>query len=82
MKEVFEKKSVRLSDGQFKELMTILDPENSNNISYHKFLDLFEGREDPVEGHKWLNSEHKFNEVQKPAILAWETVIGCVMIFF
>lgn len=26
------------------------------------------------EGHKWLTSCHKFNEVQKPAVLAWDTV--------
>lgn len=26
------------------------------------------------EGHKWLNSVHRFNETPKPAIMAWETV--------
>ena len=69
---------MRLTDGQFKELMSIVDPTHSNDISYHKFLDLFEPKEDPVEGHKWLKSVHKFNDVQKPAVLAWETV-SCVL---
>ena len=26
------------------------------------------------EGHKWLQSVHRFNEQQKPAIMAWATV--------
>ena len=75
LRDVMEKFSVRLSDGQFKELLTIVDPTHSNEISYHKFLDLFEPKEDPIEGHKWLNSSHKFNDVQKPAVLAWQTVV-------
>jgi len=29
------------------------------------------------EGHKWLNSCHKVNDLKKPAIMAWETVSTC-----
>ena len=29
---------------------------------------------DLQEGHKWLNSVHRVNEHNKPAIMAWETV--------
>ena len=82
MRDVMEKFSVRLSDGQFKELLTIVDPTHSNEISYHKFLDLFEPKEDPIEGHKWLNSSHRFNDVQKPAVLAWQTVQCSVHLVF
>ena len=38
----------RTSNEQFRELMMLLDPLNTNCISYHKFLDLFEEKEDEV----------------------------------
>ncbi|CAH1799481.1 unnamed protein product [Owenia fusiformis] len=73
LRSVFELFKIRVSDDQFKELISILDPEKTNNISYQRFLDLFEERETD-EGHKWLISDHRFNSQQRPAILAWETV--------
>ena len=63
-----------ISDEQFKQLVSALSPEG-NSISYHKFLHLFEAKDDMKEGHKWLNSVHRYNNKQKPVILAWETVI-------
>lgn len=91
-RRVIENFKFRLTDGQFKELMLALDPQQSNSISYRKFLDLFEEKETlvrniprnllnlritetlfPQEGHKWLKSDHRYNDL-KPAILAWETV--------
>ena len=76
LREIISKFKVQLTDGQFKELMQVLDPQHTNSVSYHTFLQLFEPKEDLVEGHKWLTSVHKYNDTQKPAILAWETVGG------
>ena len=42
----------RISSEQFRDLMFLLDPQNTNSISYHKFLDLFEEKESKV---SWLN---------------------------
>lgn len=74
LRNIVEKFTFRLDDEQFKQLMLKLDPFHTNNISYHQFLELFEEKDDLVEGHKWLNSTHKFNEVSKPAVMAWETI--------
>ncbi|OWF48504.1 EF-hand calcium-binding domain-containing protein 6 [Mizuhopecten yessoensis] len=74
LRNIIEKFTFRLDDQQFKQLMLKLDPEHTNNISYHQFLGLFEETESLAEGHKWLNSVHRFNENPKPAIMAWETV--------
>lgn len=73
LRNILDKFHIRLQDDQFKQLMEKIDPFHTNNISYHKFLELFEER-DTWEGHKWLNSVHRVNEHNKPAILAWETI--------
>ena len=26
------------------------------------------------DGHKWLHSEHRYNDEEKPVVLAWDTV--------
>ncbi|KAJ8031739.1 EF-hand calcium-binding domain-containing protein 6 [Holothuria leucospilota] len=72
LKKILEKFTIRLSPYQFQGLVEHLDPENKNAIDYHTFLDTFEQRE-TKEGHKWLESEHRFNSVA-PANMAWETV--------
>lgn len=41
---------------------------NAEKESLHSVFPFFQ------EGHKWLKSCHKFNDKQKPAILAWNTV--------
>lgn len=74
IRDVVNKFKFQLTDGQFTELMNLVDPQHTNSISYQRFLELFEPKEDMKEGHKWLKSVHRFNETQKPAILAWETV--------
>ncbi|XP_052809717.1 EF-hand calcium-binding domain-containing protein 6-like isoform X2 [Mya arenaria] len=73
LRNILEKFHIRLQDSQFKQLMEKIDPHHTNNISYQKFLELFEETDGP-EGHKWLNSVHKVNEHTKPAIMAWETI--------
>ncbi|XP_006816237.1 EF-hand calcium-binding domain-containing protein 6-like [Saccoglossus kowalevskii] len=73
LRKIIETFTIRLTDSQFKELLLLLDPYHDNFIDYHQFLDLFEVRETD-EGHKWLISEHRYNDQAKPAILAWETV--------
>ncbi|KAL4233424.1 EF-hand calcium-binding domain-containing protein 6 [Mactra antiquata] len=73
LRSILEKFQIRLQDDQFKQLLEKIDPFHTNNISYQKFLELFEER-DTWEGHKWLNSCHRVNEQNKPAILAWETI--------
>ena len=40
-----------ISDEQFNELVSYLDPEGTNSISYQKFLDLFEVKENEVRIH-------------------------------
>ncbi|XP_069133814.1 EF-hand calcium-binding domain-containing protein 6-like isoform X1 [Argopecten irradians] len=74
LRNIIEKFTFRLDDQQFKQLMLKLDPQHTNNISYHQFLALFEETESLAQGHKWLNSVHRFNENPKPAIMAWETI--------
>ncbi|KAK3098848.1 hypothetical protein FSP39_023679 [Pinctada imbricata] len=73
LRNVIDKFAFRLDDQQFKQLMLKLDPYHTNTISYQDFLELFEER-DTAEGHKWLNSVHRFNEKQKPVIMAWEQI--------
>ncbi len=34
------------------------------------------------EGHKWLKSVHRYNDKQKPAIMAWETVSSPVIFIY
>ncbi|XP_046566155.1 EF-hand calcium-binding domain-containing protein 6-like [Haliotis rubra] len=73
LRRIIEKFAFRLDEEQFRKMMVTLDPHHSNSISYHKFLDFFEEKE-TKEGHKWLNSCHRVNEQQQPAIMAWETI--------
>ncbi|ESO84984.1 hypothetical protein LOTGIDRAFT_236027 [Lottia gigantea] len=72
-RRILEKFTFPLDDNQFKCVMLKLDPHHTNHVTYHQFLKLFEER-DTWEGHKWLNSVHRFNEKQKPIIMAWGTV--------
>ncbi|XP_063969764.1 EF-hand calcium-binding domain-containing protein 6-like isoform X1 [Lytechinus pictus] len=72
LRKIMDKFTIRLTDAQFKVIVEKLDPEKNNAIDYHDFLGLFEVRE-TEEGHKWLNSEHRWNDVA-PANLAWETI--------
>ncbi|XP_077999888.1 EF-hand calcium-binding domain-containing protein 6-like isoform X2 [Glandiceps talaboti] len=73
LRKILETFTIRMTDTQFKELVEKLDPYHDNFIDYHQFLDLFEARETD-EGHKWLISEHRYNDQPKPAVMAWETV--------
>lgn len=73
-RQVIEKFTFRLDDAQFKELMSRVNLGHSTQVTYHDFLDLFEDKESLKEGHKWLNSCHRFNDKPKPAIMAWETI--------
>ncbi|XP_041351388.1 EF-hand calcium-binding domain-containing protein 6-like [Gigantopelta aegis] len=72
-RRIIEKFAFHLEDAEFKKLMTAMDPQHTNDISYHDFLEVFEEKE-TLAGHKWLNSVHRFNDKPKPAILAWKTV--------
>ncbi|XP_033107844.1 EF-hand calcium-binding domain-containing protein 6-like isoform X2 [Anneissia japonica] len=72
-KKILEKFAIHLNRGQVQALMNYLDADCKNSIQYHHFLDLFEVRE-TEEGHKWLNSAHRYNSEPAPATLAWSTV--------
>ncbi|XP_072165535.1 EF-hand calcium-binding domain-containing protein 6-like isoform X2 [Diadema setosum] len=72
LRKIMDKFTLRLNDDQFRVIVDRLDPEKNNRIDYHDFLDQFEIRE-TEEGHKWLDSEHRWNAVA-PANLAWETI--------
>lgn len=48
LRNVMDKFKIKITGAQFKELMIVLDPQHTNVISYHKFLDLFEPRETKV----------------------------------
>ncbi|KAK6168917.1 hypothetical protein SNE40_020073 [Patella caerulea] len=72
-RRILERYTFNLDDNQFKCIMLKLDPNHTNSITYHQFLQIFEEK-DKLEGHKWLNSVHRFNEKQKPIIMPWETV--------
>ncbi|XP_076811807.1 EF-hand calcium-binding domain-containing protein 6-like [Clavelina lepadiformis] len=73
LRRIVETFALKLTDDNFKDLMIELDPQHTGLIHYHNFLKLFEPKES-VSAHKWLFSDHKFNENQPPAIMAWETV--------
>ncbi|KAL8588470.1 hypothetical protein ACOMHN_054049 [Nucella lapillus] len=73
-RQIVEKFTFRLEDTQFKEMMSQLSLGQGTRISYHDFLTLFEEKESLKEGHKWLQSVHRYNDKPKPAIMAWETV--------
>ncbi|XP_023929939.1 EF-hand calcium-binding domain-containing protein 6 [Lingula anatina] len=72
-KKIIKNFKIKLSNDEFQLMCDRLDPNKTNYISYLKFLQLFEPRE-TKEGHKWLNSVHRFNNHPRPTILAWETV--------
>lgn len=44
-RQIVERFTFRLEDGQFKELMNRLGVQNSSRVSYHAFLNLFEQKE-------------------------------------
>lgn len=48
LRNILEKFNFRLQDSQFKQLMEKVDPHHTNNISYQKFLALFEETDGPV----------------------------------
>lgn len=73
LRRIVESFTIKLSEEHVKELFTELDPQHTGFINYHSFLELFEPKE-KVSAHKWLNSTHKVNDKQPPAILAWKTV--------
>lgn len=73
LRKVLEKFTFRMTEDQFRDLCSRLDPDHVNFIDYHAFLELFEERE-TKEGHKWLDSEHRWNSVPAPATLAWDTI--------
>ncbi|XP_078529993.1 EF-hand calcium-binding domain-containing protein 6 isoform X2 [Lissotriton helveticus] len=60
----------RITDGEFKELMIILDPEHTGFLSYHQFLQLFEEHESLM-GRTHLQETSPVKK--KPVVLAWHT---------
>ncbi|XP_071941657.1 EF-hand calcium-binding domain-containing protein 6-like [Antedon mediterranea] len=71
--KVLKKFTINLNEKELQALMNLLDADGRNSIHYHRFLDLFEVRE-TEEGHKWLNSAHRYNSDPAPATLAWSTL--------
>jgi hypothetical protein len=67
-----------LSDEEFERFCRILGIEKKTRISYKDFLDAFEVR-DTADGHKWLNSVHKYALAHQcnimDAIIIWEGTI-------
>ena len=53
---------LRVGDEMLKELFAVLDPENTNKISYHRFIDLFEPRESIVRFHEMRFSLWEFTK--------------------
>lgn len=60
-----------MSDEEYEKLCDRHGITSSTRISYQDFLDRFEVR-DTAEGHKWLNSVHRFNETFPPKPLTAE----------
>ncbi|EDV26886.1 uncharacterized protein TRIADDRAFT_54259 [Trichoplax adhaerens] len=71
MRRIIEKFCFRLGDNQFREIINRLDPNRNGYISYKEFMDIFEEKE-TADGHKWLKSNHRFNETRKPIAMTWE----------
>ncbi|RUS70512.1 hypothetical protein EGW08_021724 [Elysia chlorotica] len=63
---------IRPSPGEFEKVCARLGLMNKGaRLSYIQFLDKFEVR-DTAEGHKWLDSDHRFNETFPPRPLTAE----------
>ncbi|RXM34729.1 EF-hand calcium-binding domain-containing protein 6 [Acipenser ruthenus] len=77
LRRILDSLTFRMTNEQFEELMALLDPEDTDVINYHRFLELFEAKKSP-EGHKWLNRHNETQQIKElpPAILTWETVEG------
>ncbi|KAK7503096.1 hypothetical protein BaRGS_00005722 [Batillaria attramentaria] len=60
-----------MSDEEYEKLCEKHGITRTTRISYQDFLDRFEVR-DTAEGHKWLNSVHRFNETFPPKPLTAE----------
>lgn len=77
LRRILDSLTFRMTNEQFEELMALLDPEDTDVINYHRFLELFEAKES-LEGHKWLNRHNETQQIKElpPAILTWETVEG------
>ncbi|XP_076466442.1 EF-hand calcium-binding domain-containing protein 6-like [Babylonia areolata] len=60
-----------MSDTEYEKLCERHGITRSTRISYREFLDRFEVR-DTAEGHKWLNSVHRFNDTFPPKPLTAE----------
>ncbi|MGH0115693.1 UNVERIFIED_CONTAM: hypothetical protein FKN15_038016 [Acipenser sinensis] len=74
LRRILDSLTFRMTNEQFEELMALLDPEDTDVINYHRFLELFEAKES-LEGHKWLNRHNETQQIKElpPAILTWET---------
>lgn len=48
LRKVLEKFTFRMTEDQFRDLCSRLDPDHVNFIDYHAFLELFEERETKV----------------------------------
>ncbi|XP_060114520.1 EF-hand calcium-binding domain-containing protein 6 [Heteronotia binoei] len=59
----------QISDDDFEELIKIIDPEHTGQLSYNKFLNLFEDQ-DSITDSKWINGTKK---TKKPSAVleAW-----------
>ncbi|XP_074648584.1 EF-hand calcium-binding domain-containing protein 6-like [Tubulanus polymorphus] len=73
LREILNSFKFPITDDQYRDLLIELDPQHTNFINYHSFLEIFEPKESEA-AHKWLNSVHRFNDKQKPVVMAWDTV--------
>lgn len=62
------------NDEEFDRLCKRLDLTERTRLSYSEFLERFQLQENLTQGHKWLQSEHRFNRTKPPALQSAEAV--------
>ncbi|XP_062522286.1 EF-hand calcium-binding domain-containing protein 6-like [Corticium candelabrum] len=73
LRKVIETFTFNLTENQFREVLSRLDPRNKGLISFREFIGHFGNAEDPF-GHKWLVSTHRFNKALSPRSMSFSEV--------
>jgi Ca2+-binding EF-hand superfamily protein len=69
LRKVIETFTFCLTNDQFLEVLSCLDPSNKGQLSFREFITQFGNEEDPS-GHKWLVSTHRFNKTRSPRAMS------------
>ena len=63
-----------MSDEEFEKFCRMTGLDKKSRITYHDFLEAFEDLDSLEEGHKWLKSNHRYNETKPMQLMSAEDV--------